>query len=296
MKQLFIIALLSLLSCKSLPGQELSLKIPEGCKVDYFFTSDSVGLSYLIAGKGEALVFIPGWCMPAEIWENQIAYFSKTNLVIALDPRAQGRSMQTTNGLSFDTEARDIKELVDHLKLSSYLLVGWSWAGLTLYHYLNLYNSPAVKGVVIVDSPLRIDEALLGRMKTRIKGLLDDRDKTTNAFVRGLYKQPHSESYFQKVIRAAKITPATSAITMLSNFFVYNDSVWLQTFKTAGERMLFITVEGKENLYIEISRQVKLNYVVISGAGHAVFADKPAEFNEIVRKFISQPGTRNPQN
>lgn len=35
----------------------------------FFVTSDGVRLHYLEAGEGKALIFIPGWTMPAEIWE-----------------------------------------------------------------------------------------------------------------------------------------------------------------------------------------------------------------------------------
>ena len=37
-----------------------------------------------------AILFVPGWTMPAEIWENQIAYFAKTHRVVAMDPAVRG--------------------------------------------------------------------------------------------------------------------------------------------------------------------------------------------------------------
>ena len=41
----------------------------------YFQTSDDVTLHYLEAGSGPTIVFVPGWTMPAEIWEHQLRYF-----------------------------------------------------------------------------------------------------------------------------------------------------------------------------------------------------------------------------
>ena len=155
----FAALLLVLFYSNPLASQIPDFKIPNYCKEKYFLTSDSVRLRYLVAGEGEALVFIPGWTMTAEIWELQIEYFSKTNTVIALDPRGQGKSDQATEGLYFEREARDVKELVDHLNLPSYYLVGWSWAGIMLYYYPKLFNNPSLKGIVTVDSPLGISEA-----------------------------------------------------------------------------------------------------------------------------------------
>ncbi len=289
MKNIFSITLfLILFSTNSLFGQNASLEIPKGCKAKQFFTSDSVRLHYFVSGKGEALIFIPGWTMPAEIWEKQIEHFSKTNLVIALDPRSQGKSSQTAEGLYLEREAKDVKELVDHMHLSSYYLIGWSWAGPMLYNYLKLFNSSSIKGIVIVDAPLKIDEPFLKRMASRIKGLVQDRSGTTDNFARGLYKQPQTESYLKKVIKASLITPTNSAVTLLAIFFFYNDSDWIQTLKTSDKPILFIGADGKEAMYNEINKEVKINYVIIPGSGHAVFVDKPLEFNKIIEAFISK--------
>lgn len=52
-----------------------------------FTTSDGVKLHYLEAGKGLAIVFVPGWTMPAWIWEGQIHHFAEHYQVVVLDPR-----------------------------------------------------------------------------------------------------------------------------------------------------------------------------------------------------------------
>jgi non-heme chloroperoxidase len=64
----------------------------------HFRTSDGVELHYLEAGTGATLVFVPGWTMPAEIWEPQLRHFAATYRVIALDPRGQGRSERPAYG------------------------------------------------------------------------------------------------------------------------------------------------------------------------------------------------------
>jgi len=54
----------------------------------HFRTSDGVELRYLEAGTGPTLVLVPGWTMPAEIWQHQIRHFASMYRVVALDPRA----------------------------------------------------------------------------------------------------------------------------------------------------------------------------------------------------------------
>jgi len=65
-----------------------------------FKTSDGISIHYLEAGSGHPIVFIPGWTMPAWIWQKQIEEFSKKYHVIAVDPRSQGESDKPLYGPS----------------------------------------------------------------------------------------------------------------------------------------------------------------------------------------------------
>ena len=267
-------------------AQTARLEVPEECTQNKFVTSDGVSLHYLIAGKGVPLIFIPGWTMPAEIWENQLSYYSRTNLVIAIDPRSQGKSSQTTEGLHFEREARDVKELIDHLRLSSYYLIGWSWAGPVLYDYLRLFNNPSIKGLIIVDSILK-PKPFFDYFNAVNKDLLLDRRGATARFVRGMYKQPQPDQYIDRVVKASLITPTNTAVALLSNFYLHNDTDWIQIIKTSDKPILFIGAGGTEAMYEEIMKEVPINFKVIPGAGHALFVDKPGEFNKILESFVT---------
>src|SRR5690349_3210935 len=83
----------------------------------FFTTSDQVKLHYLEAGQGETLLFIPGWLMPADIWEPQLREFSKDYHVVALDPRSQGQSDMTPQGNDPLRRSKDVSELLEHLHI-----------------------------------------------------------------------------------------------------------------------------------------------------------------------------------
>src|SRR5271163_4656573 len=66
-------------------------------------TPDNVRIHYITAGtsasnSSPAILFIPGWTMPAWIWDPQIDYFSKKFRVVAMDPRSQADSTMTDEG------------------------------------------------------------------------------------------------------------------------------------------------------------------------------------------------------
>ena len=75
--------------------------------------------------------------MPAEIWEPQLRYFSRTHKVVALDPRSQGRSDKPLEGNFVERRAQDIQELLSHLGPEPAVLVGWSLAVIELLQLID---------------------------------------------------------------------------------------------------------------------------------------------------------------
>src|SRR5882762_2982494 len=123
----------------------------QGAKSGFFKTSDNIRIHYLEAGSGRPIVLIPGWTMPAWIWQKQIDEFSKKYHVVAVDPRSQGESDKPTFGHLPETRARDYKELVDHLNLKRPVLVGWSMACGEELKYVEQFGNDNLAGLVLVD-------------------------------------------------------------------------------------------------------------------------------------------------
>ena len=71
-----------------------SLVLPVRAADMAFTTSDGVRLHVIEAGspRAQTIVLVPGWTMPAWIFQAQINAFSRTYHVVALDPRGQGDS------------------------------------------------------------------------------------------------------------------------------------------------------------------------------------------------------------
>src|SRR2546425_13333411 len=78
-----------------------------GLTDNWFVTSDSVRLHYLSGGSGSSIGFVPGWSLPADIWERQLRYFARSHRVVAPDPRSQGRSERVSEGGFVGRRAQD---------------------------------------------------------------------------------------------------------------------------------------------------------------------------------------------
>ena len=119
----------------------------DGRESGFVTTADNIRIHYIaagtaaVAGSSPTILFIPGWTMPAWIWQKQIDEFSKRYHVIAVDPRSQGESDKPPFGHLPETRARDYKELVDHLDLKRPVLVGWSMACGELVKYAEQFGT-----------------------------------------------------------------------------------------------------------------------------------------------------------
>ena len=75
------------------PSAQIGNPMPK----DAVIKKGEIGLS--AAHQFPSILFVPGWTMPAWIWQSQIDYFAHDYRVVAMDPRSQGQSSQTSDGL-----------------------------------------------------------------------------------------------------------------------------------------------------------------------------------------------------
>jgi microsomal epoxide hydrolase len=266
----------------------VSSVLAQTTKSGFFKTSDGVSIHYLEAGSGRAIVFIPGWTMPAWIWEKQIDEFSKTYHVIAVDPRSQGESDKPPYGHMPETRARDYKELVDQLGLKHPVLVGWSMACGELAKYAEQFGTDNVGGIVLVDGFL--SEKASPEMVAGISGwmnqLQQDRQKQADGFVRSMFKKPQPEDYLKRVIDASVQVPADTAVVLIYNMIAVKD---FSNGLTRMNRPVLFAYQPESQPsadYLKSKLGDKLRLERFDGDGHALFVDDPQKFNHVLEEFL----------
>src|SRR6185436_18078646 len=83
-----------------------------------------------VYGQGKPLLFIHGNSGSINNFIYQIPYFSKKYKVIIADSRAQGKSIDNGDSLSYEMMADDYAALLDAMKIDSAYIVGWSDGGI----------------------------------------------------------------------------------------------------------------------------------------------------------------------
>lgn len=85
---------------------------------------------YETYGKGAPLLIIHGNSGSIADFTNQIPFFSQHYRVIVADSRSHGKSIDTRDSLSYEMMADDFAALLDHLKIDSAHVIGWSDGGI----------------------------------------------------------------------------------------------------------------------------------------------------------------------
>lgn len=281
MRNKLVVVLICILAAPSVFAQ--------AAKSDFFKTSDDVRIHYLEAGSGRAIVLIPGWTMPAWIWQKQIDELSKNYHVIAVDPRSQGESDKPPSGHLPETRSRDYKELVDHLGLKQPVLVGWSMACGELVKYAEQFGSDNVAGFVLVDGFLseKLNAEMFNGLSGWMNQLQQDRQKQADGFVRTMYKKPQTEEYLQSVIKASTQTPADTAVVLIYNMIAVKD---FSTGLGKMNRPVLFAYQPESQATADFLKSKlgdKLRLERFDGDGHALFVDEPEKFNRVLEGFVN---------
>ncbi len=263
----------------------------------YFVTKNSTKIHYLDSGKNTsapALVLIPGWRLPAGIWEAQIQYFSKSRRVIAIDSRSQGDSTKTTEGNTPEVRAADLQELMTKLGLTQVVLVGWSQGAQDVAAYVGQFGEGKLAGLVLVDSPVSAGPAEVELRPEFIKqelGMIATFAAHPKEYSEGMaaaiFKKPHDAGFIERLVKDMMKTPTSTAQAMLMmDMFAIDrrpilDKISKPTLIVAAADSPLFEAEKEMGTHIANSK-----FVSMEGVGHALFVDDPVKFNEVLEQFL----------
>ncbi len=265
----------------------------------WFTTSDGVRLHYIEQGpgflqpRGRTVVLIPGWTMPAWIFQAQIADFARSWHVVALDPRGQGDSDVASTGYEPYRRGQDIAELLDRLGPQPVVLMGWSLGVLDALAYVHAHGDTRLAGLVLVDNSVGEDPApapsraaVPSRRRNHTRAAPPvSREESMRAFVRGMFRTAPSADYIDRLTEATLRTPPWAAAALLA--YPVPRSFWREAVYSTAKPVLYVvrpTLAGQAaNLE---SHHAAADSVVMQGVGHAMFVDDPARFDATVVSFI----------
>jgi len=254
-----------------------------------FRTSDGIRLHYLEAGQGEpTLVFVPGWLMPARIFEAQLVALSARHRVVVLDPRSQGESELYAGPHTAVRRAADISEFVAEVKPVSFVLVGWSLGVMEGLDYVERFRPTALRGLVLVDNS--IGEASPPKPATSastVQKVPQSRTERLRAFVRGLFAHTPPDALLRLVEASVLRVPAAVAAELLAK--PYSREYYKNAIYRAQVPVLYAIRPRLADQGAALKAHLPESQVTLyPNAGHALFVDEALDFNADLERFLDK--------
>lgn len=224
---------------------------------------------YEIYGSGAPLLVIHGNGGSIRDFVYQIPYFSKHYKVIVADSRAQGKSADPGDSLTYEMMADDYSALLNHLKIDSAFVIGWSDGGinglLLAIRHPEKVKKLAVTGANLVPDTTAVPQEIWDMVspvlvQLRAKTNRTEQEKTTLKLFRLLAEQPH--------------IPVTDL-----------ERIVCPTLVIGGDHDVI-----KEEHTMKIFKNIPRAYLwILPGSGHSTPIFFKDEFNNTVSRFFTQP-------
>ena len=227
---------------------------------------------YEIYGTGKPLLLIHGNGGSIENFNNQIPYFAKKYKVIAVDSRAQGKSADPSDSLTYEMMADDLNALLNQLRVDSSYVIGWSDGGINGL-LLAMRHPEKVKKLAITGANLWPD---------------------TTSVEPDLFKWIVSTN--DSLAKVAQ-TPAIKAEKKLLNLMVFNPHI--STADLRNVKCPTLVIGGDNDVILPkhtmvIAEAIPQSYLwILPNSGHSTLIRYKTMFNEVVGDFFKTPYRKN---
>jgi non-heme chloroperoxidase len=246
--------------------------------------STDIHLYYEDHGSGDPVVLIHGYPLSGASWEKQVpVLLASGHRVITYDRRGFGKSSQPTAGYNYDTFAEDLHNLVTHLKLRKFALVGFSMGGGEVARYAGKYGSTDISKAVIIggippyllktgDNPEGVDGSVFEGIQ---KAVAADRYAFFTEFFKNFYNTDQllgkriSEQAVQASWNTAAIASATASLACVPT--------WHEDFRKDLTRLDVPTlvIHGDSDRIVPIAAAGKRTASLVKGARLVAIKDGP---------------------
>ncbi len=255
-------------------------------------TTDGVRLCYreshLTRGDQVLLVFIPGWTMPAAVWQRQLAHFAGRVPCVAFDPRGQGASEAPEFGYTLERRVQDLHELLSRFPQQRIILIGWSLAVLEVLAYVEHYGTEHIAGLVLVDNSVGEgnDEPRSGE-NPFVAELRASREAALRRFIDVMFATDPGEALKAVILASALKTRLDDSLSLLS--YGKPRSFWKEAvYRVARPLLYLVTPRWQAQATLLSSHHPQATSAVFEQAGHALFWDEAERFNAALDDFIKQ--------
>ena len=251
---------------------------------------DGVQIHYETGGSGPpALVFIHGWNCDRSYWSAQLPVFASTHQVVAIDLAGHGDSGVNRVEWSMTNFGADVAAVADALQLEDIILVGHSMGGPVALEAARLLKG-RVKMVIGADT---LSDVSLRYPDEQLAGVLAameaDFSGTVEGLVRGSFFLPTSDpALIDQIASDMSAAPAVAGIGAFGGFARWFNEEVEQTLPDIDVPIRLINSDYRPtNIGAGQALTPSFEAVLMSGVGHFVMQEDPAQFNAIMAELLN---------
>ena len=255
-------------------------------------------IAYNQYGNGDTtLLFVHGWCINKEYWNDQSRYFSDKYKVVTLDLPGFGRSDKSRSEWTFEKYTDDINEFIKVEKLKNVILIGHSMSGDILLLMDTKYPESVI-GIVGVDNLKKSGVKLSQEENKQIEGFFAMMDSsfsgTVESYTKGNLFPPSADtSIVNRVVNDFKMNDSVIAIKVLRSLLDVSQKErdMMQQLK----HTLYLVNSDSDTTHIDSLKKyckASAEVVYVHGTGHYPMIEKPAEFNSALENVIRMIGKK----
>lgn len=256
--------------------------------------NNQVEINYYQQGQGSmSLLFIHGWCINANYWDNQMSYFAKTNTVYSIDLPGFGKSSATREQWSIEEYAKDVTAFIQALDLKNVVLIGHSMSGYIMLE-ASFDNNSGIIGLVGIDNyksfNTNVTPELMEQRTDFFAMLKDDFINAAPAYAENMLFHPNTTSEIKERIKndfsmANPIIGCDSLFQMMQ--FIPTVAAKLE--KTQYKLHL-INSDTTPTNETALEKHCKNGYNLkgINYTGHFPMNENPSEFNQILDGILNE--------
>lgn len=267
----------------------------------YYITSDDgtkIAVYDYNPQEQQTVFLIHGWPLSHQIFEYQINLLTNCGYrVVAVDLRGFGRSDTPVYGYFYNQMAADIFQVVRHLCLKRFILVGFSMGGAIALRYLNRYNGFGVCKLILLSAaaPCFVQHPGFpyGQTMEEVNDLINlaetDRPQLCLNFSRQLFASPHSDAvidWFRDIALSASGIGTIKCAIALRDEDVSKDlqCVQVPAYIIHGDKDTIVSPALAEIQHESICGS---RLITLPDSGHGIVYDQLAAFNSAFLKSVT---------
>lgn len=254
------------------------------------FKKDTV--TFFDKGKGRVVVLLHGFLGAHQIWTETINNLSKSYRVIAIDLPGHGKTASYGYAHSMELMAKCVKQVLNHLRLKKYVVIGHSMGGYVGLAFADLFPDN-LKGLCLFHSTSYPDGKEKKKDRLRAIHLIkSNKILYTKSAIKNLFATKNLKYLKKEILFATKIAKQTNKIAMISAMHGMKDRHNYDVILSLANFPIMMVIGANDNVLdaqqlleqAELIRNKTILY--LEHDGHFGFLESPTKTNTELRKFL----------